>query len=161
MNRTPKHIFLAALLAATLATTAAAQEAKPIANWANLNQLVTGAEIRVALANGKALSGFLQRVTPESLAINGTTSQETLSRQDMRRVALKRPGHRGRNMLIGLAIGTGAGLAVGAGVDAKSGPGRMFPNLGKAVFSPLGAIVGTVIGVALPTGGWRDVYHAP
>jgi len=161
MNRTPNHIFLPALLAATLATTAAAHEAKPIANWANLNQLVTGAEIRVALANGKTISGFLQRVTPESLAINGTTSQETLSRQDIRRVALKRPGHRGRNTLIGLAIGTGAGLAVGAGVDAKSGPGRMFPDLGKAVFSPLGAIVGTVIGVALPTGGWRDVYRAP
>jgi hypothetical protein len=37
----------------------------------------------------------------------------------------------------------------------------MFPDLGKAVFSSLGAIVGTVIGVALPTGGWRDVYRAP
>ena len=162
MNRTPKHIFLAALLAATLATTAAAQEAKPIANWANLNQLVTGAEIRVALANGKALSGFLQRVTPESLAINATTSQETLSRQDIRRVDLKRSGHRGRNTLIGLAIGTGAGLAVGAGVDSQSrGQYDLFPNSGKAVLSPLGALVGTVIGVALPTGGWREVYRAP
>src|ERR1019366_6280450 len=161
MNRTPRHIFLPALLAATLAAAAAAQQTKPIANWANLNQLVTGAEIRVTLANGKTLSGFMQSVTPESLAINATASQETLSRQDIRRVALKRPGHRGRNTLIGLAIGTSAGLAVGAGVDAKSGPGRMFPDLGKAVFSPLGAIVGTVIGVALPTGGWRDVYRAP
>jgi hypothetical protein len=34
----------------------------------------------------------MQRVTPESLAINATTSQETLSRQDIRRVALKRRG---------------------------------------------------------------------
>src|ERR1035437_9539062 len=160
MNRTPRHIFLPALLA-TLGATAAAQQGKPIANWANLNQLVTGAEIRVTLANGKTLRGFMQSVTPESLAINATTSQETLSRQDIRRVALKRPGHRGRNTLTGLAIGTGAGLALGAGVDAKSGPRRMFPDLGKAVFSPLGAIVGTVIGVALPTGGWRDVYRAP
>jgi hypothetical protein len=160
MNRTLRRIFLAAILAATLAATAAAQQAKPIANWANLNQLVTGAEIRVTLANGKTLRGFMQRVTPESLAINATTSQETLSRQEIRCVALKRPGHRGRNTLIGLAIGTGAGLAVGAGVDAKSGPGRMFPDLGKAVLSPLGALVGTVIGVALPTGGWRDVYRA-
>jgi uncharacterized protein YcfJ len=161
MNRTPSHIFLPALLAATLAATAAAQQAKPIADWANLNQLVTGAEIRVTLANEKILRGFVQRVTPESLAINATTSQETLPRQDIRRVAVKRPGHRGRNTLIGLAIGTGAGLAFGAGADAKSRSGRMFPDLGKAVFTPLGAIVGTVIGVALPTGGWRDVYRAP
>src|SRR5664279_3510673 len=149
-------------LVAALAGTAAAQPAKPIANWANLNQLVTGEEIRVTLANGKTLRGFMQRVTPESLAINATTSQETLSRQDIRRVALKRPGHRGRNTLIGLAIGTGAGLAMGAGVDSQSrGQYDLFPNSGKAVLSPLGALVGTVIGVALPTGGWREVYRAP
>jgi hypothetical protein len=120
-----------------------------------------GAEIRVTLANGKTLLGFIQRVTPESLAINATTSQETLSRQDIRRVALKRPGHRGRNTLIGLAIGTGAGLAAGAGVDSQRSPGDWLPNFGKAVFSPLGALIGTVVGVALPTGRWREVYRAP
>ena len=161
MNRTPRHIFLPALLGAILAASAAAQQAKPIANWANLNQLVTGAEIRVTLANGKTLRGFMQRVTPESLAINATTSQETLSRQDIRRVDLKRPGHRGRNTLIGLAIGTGAGLAVGAGVDSQRRPGDWLPSFGKVVLSPVGAIIGTVVGVALPTGGWREVYRAP
>src|ERR1039457_6677598 len=119
MNGTPRHIFLPALLAATLAATAAAQQAKPIANWANLNHLVTGAEIRVTLANGKTLRGFMQRVTPESLAVNATTSQEMLSRQDIRSVALKRPGHRGRNTLIGLAVGTGVGLAAGAVADSR------------------------------------------
>ena len=154
------RLFSTFLLAAILAPTAAAQQAKPIANWANLNQLVKGAEIRVTLVTGTTHRGFLQSVTPESLTINATTSQPTLSRQDIRRVALKRPGHRGRNTLIGLAIGTGAGLAVGAGVDAQAGPGNWFPNAGKAVFSPLGALIGTVIGVALPTGGWRDVYRA-
>jgi hypothetical protein len=124
------------------ATLAAAQQAKPIANWANLNQLVPGLEIRVTLATGRTLRGFMQRVTPESLAINATTSQETLSSQDIRRVALKRPGHRGRNTLIGLAIGTGAGLALGAGVDSKAGPGDWLPNGGKEILSPLGALVG-------------------
>jgi hypothetical protein len=161
MTRKSRHIFLPALLAATLAATAAAQQAKPIGNWANLNQLVPGSEIRVTLATGKILRGFVQRVTPESLAINATTSQDTLSRQDIRRVELKRPGHRGRNTLIGLAIGTGVGLALGASVDSRAGPGDWFPDAGKAVFSPLGAIVGTVVGVALPTGGWRDLYRAP
>jgi hypothetical protein len=162
MTRRLNRICLLALLAAVLAATAAAQQAKPIANWVNLNQLVAGSEIRVTLATGKTMRGFVQRVTPESLAINATTSQETLSRQDIRRVALKRPGHRGRNTLIGLAIGTGAGLAVGAGVDSQSrGQYDLFPNSGKAVLSPLGALAGTVIGVALPTGGWREVYRAP
>jgi hypothetical protein len=149
-------------LVAALAATAAAQPAKPIANWANLNQLVTGAEIRVTLANGKTLRGFMQRLTPESLAINAATSQETLSRQDIRRVALKRSGHRGRNTLIGLAIGTGAGLAVGAGLDSQSRGPHDLPGISGTVFlSPVGALVGTVVGVALPTGGWREVYRAP
>src|ERR1019366_118817 len=148
-------------LVAALAATAAAQPAKPIANWANLNQLVTGAEIRVTVADGKTLRGFMQRVTPESLAINATTSQETLSRQDIRRVDLKRPGHRGRNTLIGLAIGTGAGLAAGAGVDSQRRPGDWLPSFGKVVLSPVGAIIGTVVGAVLPTGGWREVYRAP
>jgi hypothetical protein len=152
------RICLLALLAAVLA---AAQQAKPIANWANLSQLVAGSEIRVTLAAGGTMRGFVERVTAESLAIDATTSQEMLSRQDIRRVELKKPGHRGRNTLIGLAIGTGAGLAIGAGVDAKSGPGVMFPDLGKVVFSSAGVLLGTVIGVALPTGGWRDVYRAP
>ena len=150
-----------ALLAAALAAAAAAQQAKPIANWVNFNQLVAGSEIRVTLAAGKTMRGFVERVTAEPLAIDAAISQEMLSRQDIRRVELKKPGHRGRNTLIGLAIGTGAGLAIGAGVDAKSGPGVMFPDSGKVVLSPLGAIIGTVVGVALPTGGWRDVYRAP
>src|SRR5450756_1821953 len=92
MTRRLNRICLLALLAAVLAATAAAQQAKPIANWVNLNQLVAGSEIRVTLATGKTMRGFVQRVTPESLAINATTSQETLSRQDIRRVALNRPG---------------------------------------------------------------------
>ena len=161
MTRRLNRICLLALLAAVLAATAAAQQAKPIANWVNLSQLVAGSEIRVTLAAGKTMRGFVERVTAESLAINAATSQEMLSRQDIRRVELKKPGHRGRNTLIGLAVGTGVGLAAGAVADSKSGPGVMFPDLGKVVFSPLGAIIGTVVGVALPTGGWRDVYRAP
>ena len=161
MTRRLNRICLLALLAAVLAAAAAAQQAKPIANWANLSQLVAGSEIRVTLAAGKTMRGFVERVTAESLAINATTSQEMLSRQDIRRVELKKPGHRGRNTLIGLAVGTGVGLAAGAVADSKSGPGVMFPDLGKVVFSSAGMLLGTVIGVALPTGGWREVYRAP
>ena len=156
-----RKILSRAVLGAALTATAVAQPAKPIANWANLNQLVPGSEIRVTLASGSTLRGFLQGVTPDSLAINATASQESLSRQEIRRVSLKRPGHRGRNTLIGLAIGAGAGVAAGAVSVSRTRPGAMFRNLGYAVFPPLGAIVGTVVGVALPTGRWRDVYRAP
>lgn len=156
-------ILQRAALAAALTATAVAQPTKPIADWANLNQLAPGSEIRVTLASGRTLRGFLQGVTPDSLAVNATTSQEALSRQDVRRVSLKRPGRRGRNTLIGLAVGTGGGLVFGAVVDSQGSHDQWnwFPNLGKQVCTPLGLLVGTVVGVALPTGGWRDVYRAP
>ena len=41
------------------------------------------------------MRGFVERVTAESLAIDAATTQEMLSRQDIRRVELKKPGHRG------------------------------------------------------------------
>jgi hypothetical protein len=154
-----KQPFMLVTMAAALAVSATAQQAKPIAQWANLNGLVNGSEIRVVLAGGKTLRGFLQSVSPDSLAINATTSQESLSRQDIKVVSLKRAGHRGRNTLIGLGIGAGAGLGTGAAID--HGDHGWFPNFGKAVFTPIGAIIGTVVGVAIPTGGWRVVYRAP
>jgi hypothetical protein len=146
------------MIAVAVAVSATAQQGKPVAQWANLNHLDNGSEIRVVLAGGKTVHGFLQSVSPDSLAINAATSQEALSRQDIKVVSQKRPGHRGRNTLIGLAIGTAGGLATGAAID--HGDHGWFPNLGKAVFTPIGAIVGTVVGVAIPTGGWRVVYRA-
>ncbi|HEY2015562.1 MAG TPA: hypothetical protein VGH38_18790 [Bryobacteraceae bacterium] len=93
------------------------------------------------------------------LAINATTSQEMLVRQNVKRVQLKRPGHRGRNTLIGLGLGAAGGLVAGAGID-HSAKDSWFPNAGKVVLTPIGMIIGTVVGVALPTGGWHDVYRA-
>jgi hypothetical protein len=159
MTKLLRQSLLLAIMAAALAESATAQQGKPIAQWANLNRLENGSEIRVVLAGGKTLRGFLQSVSPDSLAINATTSQEALSRQEIKLVSQKRPGHRGRNTLIGLGIGAAGGLATGAAID--HGDHGWFPNLGKAVFTPLGAIIGTVVGVAIPTGGWRVVYHAP
>jgi hypothetical protein len=154
-----KQSLLFATMAAALTVSAAGQQTKAIAQWANLNHLENGSEIRVVLAGGKTLRGFLQSVSPDSLAINATTSQEALSRQDVKVISQKRPGHRGRNTLIGLAIGAGGGLATGAAID--HGDRGWFPNFGKAVFTPIGAIIGAVVGVAIPTGGWRLVYRAP
>ena len=167
MIGSPRHVFQLALLTATLAAAAAAQQANPIANWANLNQLVPGSEIRVTLAAGKTMRGSMQGVTPESLSIATKASQETLARQDIRQVALKRRGHRGRNTLIGLGIGAGAGLAIGAGLDSRYETHAFmdlrgcWPLACKAVVTPVGAVVGAAVGVALPAGRWRDVYRAP
>ena len=124
-------------------------------DWASVKRLAKGEEIRVSMNDGKAYRGQLQSAADDSLILIAAASQETLQRTDIKKIGLKRPSHRGRNTLIGLGIGAGGGLAVGAGFDADEG----FLSIGKQVFTPLGAIIGTVIGVAWPTGGWHDVYR--
>ncbi len=142
----------------SLAMIAAAQQQTPDENWAKLNSLATGSEIRVVLVGRKTVRGFLLKASPDALAMNAATGQETLPRQEIARVQLKREGHRGRNTLIGLLVGAGGGLTAGAMIDSRT-TDSWFPNVGKVVFTPLGAIIGTVVGVAIPTGGWREVYR--
>ena len=110
-----KTFVMAAFAFAALGMSCARAQS-PKSNWDNLNGLPPGAEIRVFLAGGKTVRGFLQKADADSLAITATTSQERLPRQDVKRIQLKRQGHRGRNTLIGLGVGAAAGL--GAWVSA-------------------------------------------
>jgi hypothetical protein len=157
------QLSIIAVLCAGLAGNAPAQEQTPTPGWANLIQLAPGAQIRVTLSSGRTVRGDLQKATSDSLTINGTANQETLSRAEIGRVQLKRKGHRGRNALIGFAIGAGGGLAVGAAVDHHDARDALniFPSAGKAIITPLGAIIGAVVGVAIPSGGWHEIYRAP
>jgi hypothetical protein len=148
------------LLLLFAAGTAAAQS--PKANWPNVQKIQIGQEIQVFLADGKSFRGPIQSVTGESLVVVAATSQQSLARAQILKVRIKGPSHRARNTLIGLALGTGSGLAIGAGLDHSVCNHCLLKgdNLAKEVFTPLGAIVGTVIGVLWPTGGWHDVYRS-
>ena len=73
-----RAISLWAVSVATLAAATSAQQLAPTSDWANLSQIAPGSEIRVTLAAGTNVRGFVQRVTPDSLELNSTTGQETL-----------------------------------------------------------------------------------
>jgi hypothetical protein len=159
-------LMLGLLLAAGIIAAQPPPAPSSTAGWANVKRLATGDEIRVSLfgsngSGGKSFNGKLQSVTDESMVIATASSQETLTRVQIAKVATKRDSHRGRNALIGLGVGAGAGLGIGAGADHSCAAGGCFigPNFGKEVFIPLGALVGTIIGVAWPTGGWHDIYR--
>ncbi len=152
-------IFIA--WATVLPMSALAQQSEPATAWDGLANLAQGSEIRVKLVRVRTVRGFLQKASSDSLIINATNSQEMLARRDIRRVYLKRPGHRGSNTLLGLGIGVGGGLAAGAIADAGR-KDSWLPNAGKQILTPLGALIGIVIGAALPSGnGWREIYRAP
>jgi|ERR1035438_6554749 hypothetical protein len=158
-----KPTNIAALLLMALAGSALAQQRASADKWANLARLAPDTEIRVALSGGRTVGGNLQNATSDSLAIRTAAGQATLMRTEIKRVQTKGEGRRGRHTLIGLAIGAGAGLAIGAVVDQRDS-GKAFnflPSAGKILFTPLGAIIGAIVGVAIPTGGWREIYRAP
>jgi hypothetical protein len=142
------------LLAAGIAT---AQPSPAKTDWANVKRIAAGEELRVSMSDGKSFRGQLQSTTDESLIMVAASSQQTLARPQVTKVATKSASHRTRNTLIGLGIGAGGGLAIGAGMD--HGDHGWFQNFGKEVFTPLGALVGAIVGVAWPTGGWHDVYR--
>jgi len=128
--------------------------------WDNVQAISPGTEIRMAGPRPGDLRGTLQSVTGDSLVLSSSAGQETFTRQQVTRVAIKSKGHRGRNALIGLAVGAGAGLAIGVASDHSCRPGCFLGNnIGKTVLTPLGAIVGAVVGVLIPSGGWREIYR--
>ncbi len=152
-------LLAAGLISAQTPTAPASNPGK--SDWANLKRLAAGEEIRVSMSDGKSFRGQLQSATEDSLIMVAASSQQTLGRPQITKIATKGASHRGRNTLIGLGIGAGAGLAIGAGADSSCAPHNCWfdNNFGKVVFTPLGALVGTIVGVAWPTGGWHEVYR--
>ncbi len=127
--------------------------------WDKVKAIPLGTQVRLTGPRPDPIIGKLERATDESLMLTLTASQETFTRAQITRVSTKGPGHRARNTLLGLGLGAGAGLAVGAGTDQSCGPHCFLGNnLGKEIFTPLGAIVGALIGLVIPTGRWHEIY---
>lgn len=163
-HHTNMRFALAILLAAEVI---AAQSPPPPAassgksDWANIQRLTTGEDIRVSMTDGKSFRGQLQSSTDDSLIILAANTQQTLARAQIARIATKHASHRARNTLIGLGVGAGTGLGLGAGVDHSCSPGCFISNnFGKEALTPIGAVIGAIVGVAWPTGRWHDVYRS-
>src|ERR1035437_1270846 len=142
-----------------------AEEAKPPqANWVNLKQLAPGQQIRVVLNDAKSYTGPLHSVSDESLVIRTGGGEQTFERQNILRVSSPGKSHRGRNALIGLAVGAGTGVVIGV-VSPELGQGKCAQGSctnaeSAAVAGFVGAVAGVGLGAVLPTGGWHDVYRA-
>lgn len=147
------------------ASLAAAQSGGENAKWENSSQLAPGQRIRVVLNDAKTYEGKWQSMTDEAIVVRLETGDQSFARQNVLRVSTKGTSHRGRNVLIGLAIGAGAGVIVGV-ASPEFGQGTCAQgscvnaaSVGLGGF--LGGALGTGIGAAIPTGGWHGVYHAP
>jgi hypothetical protein len=134
-------------------------------NWDKLKSLSPGQEIHVVQNDAKSTSGNFRSITDEAIVVSTASGEQTISRQSILRISSKGKGHRKRNALIGAGIGAGAGAGIGAAIDASANSGSgsfgpWFPHLGIEMVTPLGAIVGTIVGAVIPSGGWHEIYRA-
>ena len=117
-----------------------------------------GAQVRIT-AGSRSVRGEIERTTDDIFVVASGKGQEMFDRQQVSVVSVKKPSRRKRNTLIGLAAGAGGGLAIG--LATRPGPGQWEIVSSEAVTAGLvgaGAIVGSLIGVIIPTGGWREIY---
>jgi len=152
MDALTRRIAAALLL---LAATVAAQT--NASNWNTVKALAAGTDVRI-LNGSRTVNGKIEGVTDETIVVNSGKGQETFKQQDVLRVSLKKNGHRMRNALIGLGVGAGVGVGVGAAADANCTGLCFGANFAKAIFTPLGAVAGVLVGALIPTGGWREIY---
>jgi hypothetical protein len=129
-------------------------------DWASVQALAQGEQIKVALQNGGTIHGKFQSASDTGLVIAAGAGQQTPSRENVRSISTKHHSHRGRHALIGAAIGAGTGLGIGASIDNDCTKTSFVctGNRGKAILTPAFAVIGAAIGAALPAGGWQKVY---
>ena len=127
-------------------------------SWENLRQLRPGQRIEVVDMKLNSRQGAFTGYSEEAISLRTGKDEVTIPRADVLSVKNRESSHRGRNALLGLAIGAASGLVVGAVAGAtyhEEGETGVF----VLVFTPIGAGVGAGVGAAMPAGE-VTVYRA-
>jgi len=153
-------ITRALILLPILSLTAAAQTPManhaPASKWESVKMLAPGTQIRVAVGTAKPTVGALESITDTDLVLTQGTGPQSFPRAQIGSVSVEKQGHRLRNALIGMGVGTAAGLGVGYGVGQAQG--GWDTSVGTVFGGLVGFVGGTLTGVFWPTGGWRKIY---
>jgi len=157
------------LVACFLALCAPAFSQNPVlphrkADWNSVTALARAAEVRVELSDSRSVIGGVLNVSEDSLAVNSPSGQETFTREQVMRVSVRGQSRRGRNTLIGLALGAGAGVGIGGAArqSCSRGLGSLCDSFNAPVIgvsTGIGAVIGAGIGAVVPTGRWHEVYR--
>jgi hypothetical protein len=133
------------------------------AGWDNLSQLYPGQEIRIKQKGAETIRGTFRSINDEAIVLMLTSGDQTISRQNIRRISIRGTSRHSRKALIGAGILAGVGAAISSTYKGcPSGNCIAGPTRGQtlALGIGLGAILGAIVGAVIPTGGWRDIYKA-
>jgi hypothetical protein len=154
----PVLVAPAVLVLIAAATLRAVDDRKGSDNWDNLKQLASGEQVQVVLKDAKSYRGQFQTVSDEAIVVRLAAGDQAFERARVMRISAIGKSRRGRNALIGAAIGGGLG-GVAVGMDCHYGRKGCGAG-GVAAGVPFGAALCAGIAALIPTGGWHDVYRA-
>lgn len=150
-----RNFILAIVLVSLVSVPATRQTSQD--SWENLMQLKPGHKIKVVDMKFKSWSGKLVSISDEVIVIRsgGKKEELTVEGANVLRVTDLQRSHRGRNALIGLAIGTAVGAAVVGSADDED----LFPWSIAAFAVGLFGAPGAGIGALFP-GPRPNIYRA-
>jgi hypothetical protein len=129
----------------------------PAAGWARVKMIAVGTKIRVTAGNSKAVSGSLRSITDSDLAIQSETGPRSFARADIRGLSARQKNRRLRKVLIGVGIGTAAGIAIG-GAAANNCMGIGCGGSRVALGGLVGLAGGVIAGLLWSRSEWREIY---
>jgi len=140
-----------------LFVTAAARPQQASSSWDNLGQLRSGEKIEVVDTQMKEFKGEFISFSEDGIVLRAGKVEQTVARTDVLRVSVRDTSHRTRNMLIGAAVGVGAGLAISIPLAIQQS------NAGNSIAGPMAGAVAALGGAGLGIGaipGNRTIYRA-
>jgi len=144
----------------TLLLPAAATARDPEESWLRVTATVPRTTIRVRTFDGTTRHGLFEKGGPDELRFTVDGRETVIARLDIARVEIYTPSRRVRNLLIGAAIGVGAGLA-GAFITCPTCEGEQSTEdyQRRQVVAALG---GAAVGAAVSrlVAPYRSIYKA-
>lgn len=150
-----------------LASAAQTPNTAQASNWDRVKMLAPGTELRIASGASKRIQGALISASDSEILLTQAAGPQSFPRPEISAVSVKTSGHRVRNALIGLSVGTLAGIAIGVAAgraqtsscrkssELLCGLGAIPDEAGGAIGGLLG---GALIGAFWPTGRWQQIY---
>jgi hypothetical protein len=145
------------LLLCVFGVSCASQAQSDKASWTNLSTLQTGQKIQIVDMSSKKHSGTFLKVSDTALRYHDNAGDQSIPKQDVRRVKFMENRHRLRNTLIGAGVGAGVGAVIGAVANhpCKSTSFCVGANITRGDTAGIGALVGflagAVVGALIPT----------
>ena len=117
--------------------------------WDSLRSLSIGDDVMIELKSGKEEKGKLDAVSDDSLSMSRKNKRKDFNRSDIRKIYRLKKKNPTKAVLIGAAVGFGAGAGTIAGIGGDDGASASpeFIIGGGLIGAGIGSLVGLAAGI--------------